>query len=151
MRSLADEIEAHIRQLVRASGGLIEVKRQELAIQFSCVPSQINYVLATRFTEDRGYLVVSRRGGAGHLRIKLLPLMIRETLAEIARHGRLSQDEASLWITRLHHGGYLSQRETSMLLMAMQRDILQLELPLRDDLRARLFIGMLRALLAEEE
>ena len=65
---ISDLIEAFIREAVESAGSL-ELQRGELAGRFRCVPSQINYVLATRFTPERGYQVVSRRGGGGYIRI----------------------------------------------------------------------------------
>ena len=62
MGSLADLIEQYLQQLL-AQANQVELQRRELAKMFRCVPSQINYVLETRFTVDRGYLIESRRGG----------------------------------------------------------------------------------------
>ena len=52
-----------------AEDGVLEVQRSELAQRFNCVPSQINYVMSTRFSPERGYIVESRRGGNGYIRI----------------------------------------------------------------------------------
>ncbi len=70
MTNLTDYIEEHIKRMLALSPDkCIEIKRRELAGKFSCVPSQINYVLKRRFSLDRGYLVESRRGGSGCIRI----------------------------------------------------------------------------------
>lgn len=70
MGTLADHIEAYIKQMLRRSeDNSVELSRTQLASDFSCVPSQINYVLATRFTLERGYVVESRRGGGGYIRV----------------------------------------------------------------------------------
>lgn len=70
MANLADYIEQHLRRLLDlAESGSIEIQRRDLADQFKCVPSQINYVISTRFTVDRGFIVESRRGGGGYIRI----------------------------------------------------------------------------------
>lgn len=69
MGTLADHIEAYIKKLLQQGGNQIELNRAQLAELFSCVPSQINYVLTTRFTQDRGYVIESRRGGGGYIRI----------------------------------------------------------------------------------
>ena len=70
MSTLADHIEAYIKQMLRESQTrTVELSRAQLADVFSCVPSQINYVLTTRFTIERGYIVESRRGGGGYIRI----------------------------------------------------------------------------------
>ncbi len=70
MSNLSDHIEAHIKRMLRESQtNSIELSRAQLADVFACVPSQINYVLTTRFTLERGYLVESRRGGGGYIRV----------------------------------------------------------------------------------
>jgi transcriptional regulator of stress and heat shock response len=70
MRNISDIIEGYLKEALELHGqGLIEIKRSELAEHFQCVPSQINYVINTRFTAERGYLVESKRGGGGYIRI----------------------------------------------------------------------------------
>ncbi len=70
MSNLSDIIESFIKELLDANNNdVIEIQRNILAQQFDCSPSQINYVLTTRFTNDRGYVVESRRGGGGYIRI----------------------------------------------------------------------------------
>lgn len=69
-KSLADKIEQYLKVLIEKSGeGQIEIQRSELAETFSCVPSQVTYVISTRFTQDEGYFTESRRGGNGYVRI----------------------------------------------------------------------------------
>ncbi|QGU00743.1 Transcriptional regulator CtsR [Candidatus Syntrophocurvum alkaliphilum] len=69
-RSLADRIEQYIKVLIERSGNnQIEIQRSELSETFNCVPSQVSYVLGTRFTEKEGYYIESRRGGKGFVRI----------------------------------------------------------------------------------
>ena len=68
MAQLSDSIERFIKELME-EGSQIEVRRNELAQHFGCAPSQINYVLATRFSVDHGYIIESRRGGGGYVRI----------------------------------------------------------------------------------
>lgn len=70
MASLSDLIEQFIKEILEEADGVAEIQRNELASQFNCVPSQINYVLATRFTNENGYYVESRRGGGGKIIIK---------------------------------------------------------------------------------
>lgn len=67
-KNTSDSIEAYIKSLL-AQAGIAELKRSELANVFQVVPSQINYVIKTRFTESRGYIVESKRGGGGYIRI----------------------------------------------------------------------------------
>ena len=68
MGSLSDLIEQYLQDLI-AKTGSVEIQRRQLAQMFRCAPSQINYVLDTRFTVDHGYLIVSRRGGGGYIKI----------------------------------------------------------------------------------
>lgn len=66
---LSDTIEAFIKTMLQEDQPEVELKRNELAEYFHCAPSQINYVLATRFTPDHGYVTSSQRGGGGYIRI----------------------------------------------------------------------------------
>ena len=67
-KNTSDHIEAYIKDILEQSG-MVELQRSQLADTFQVVPSQINYVIKTRFTESRGYLVESKRGGGGYIRI----------------------------------------------------------------------------------
>ena len=70
MPNLTDYIEDYLKKLLALSSRrYVDIQRQELASKFACVPSQINYVLSSRFSLERGYLVESRRGGSGYIRI----------------------------------------------------------------------------------
>ena len=66
---ISDIIEGYINELIKTQNE-IEIKRNDLAAQLGCVPSQINYVIATRFNTENGYAVESRRGGGGGIRIR---------------------------------------------------------------------------------
>ena len=67
-KNTSDHIEAYIKAILDQAG-IVELQRSQLADTFQVVPSQINYVIKTRFTESRGYLVESKRGGGGYIRI----------------------------------------------------------------------------------
>ncbi len=67
-KNTSDSIEEYIKAIL-AQAGIAELKRSEIADVFQVVPSQINYVIKTRFTESRGYVVESKRGGGGYIRI----------------------------------------------------------------------------------
>ena len=70
MARLSDIIERFLKAMLKETeDGIIEIQRNELAEHFDCAPSQINYVLTTRFTSDRGYYIESRRGGGGYIRL----------------------------------------------------------------------------------
>lgn len=79
MKNMADAIESFIvGQLLAASQNTVLVQRNELADRLSCAPSQISYVLSTRFTPEKGYLVESRRGSGGFIRIVRILLPVEE-------------------------------------------------------------------------
>lgn len=75
MSNIADLIEAYIlRQLAARQDGKVELRRTDIADEISCAPSQISYVLSTRFTQDKGFVVESRRGLGGYIRIVQIPM-----------------------------------------------------------------------------
>ena len=73
-RNISDIIERYLKSIL-AEASQVEIKRSEVADQFDCVPSQINYVIKTRFTLQNGYLVESKRGGGGYIRIAKVDLI----------------------------------------------------------------------------
>ena len=99
---MSDIIADFIGEMLSDNGGVAEVQRKSLADRFSCVPSQINYVIETRFTPEHGYLVESQRGGGGYIRIVRLMDDKQRTLLEAARGigGRLTQNDAHLRFRR---------------------------------------------------
>lgn len=154
MRNLADRIEAYLLSLVRqAPEGVVELQRAELAEKFDCVPSQINYVLATRFSPERGFVVESRRGGGGYIRIARLNLDSSDELQQLVHRAMgdaMSQDVALAYIARLQDAGLLTPREAALMTAVVHREVLALDLPARDILRANLLRAMLLALLRFE-
>lgn len=66
---MSEQVARYIMEMLDSRDGIAEIKRNELADQMGCVPSQINYVITSRFTPEQGYLVESRRGGGGYIRI----------------------------------------------------------------------------------
>ncbi|QTH42199.1 CtsR family transcriptional regulator [Cohnella sp. LGH] len=153
MRNISDLIEHYLKQsLENSQAGAIEIQRSELADRFSCVPSQINYVISTRFTLEKGYYVESKRGGGGYIRIQRVSLPsveavqrhIRQTVGE-----RIDQTTAEGLIYQLEEARFLTEREAHLLKAAVSRDALALKLPVRDEIRAKLLKAMLIALLAK--
>lgn len=69
MKNMSDIIEQYLKQLLEQSGDAVEIKRAHIAEKFDCVPSQLNYVIKTRFTNEHGYAIESKRGGGGYIRI----------------------------------------------------------------------------------
>lgn len=153
VKNISDIIEQHIKRAMEQSqSGMVEVQRSELAEQFQCVPSQINYVIGTRFTVEQGYVVESKRGGGGYIRIRQVQLDLHEPLVRVVRliGAQLSQREAEGMIERLEREERITRRETAILRAAVSRDVLRLELPLRDEVRARLLAQMFVALFSTD-
>lgn len=150
MASLADAIERHIKELFeRTRLPYVEIRRVELADRFSCVPSQINYVLETRFTPQRGYVVESRRGGGGFIRILRVttPEVDRGSLfrAVIERLGdAISARDAEAIVERLQQANLISPREAIVWRAAMRSQTEWVPNPaLRDRVRAAVLRSML--------
>ncbi len=128
---------------------LVEIKRSEVADRFDCVPSQINYVINTRFTIEKGYMVESKRGGGGFIRIMKVQShdsadLIDQLLSLI--QSRIPQSSAEDVIFRLVEEEVINEREAKIMLSVIDRSVLYLDLPYRDELRARLLKAMLTTL-----
>ncbi|GEL78098.1 CtsR family transcriptional regulator [Tenuibacillus multivorans] len=143
MRNISDIIEAYLKQVIQSSNSdVIEIKRSEIANRFECVPSQINYVINTRFTVEKGYIVESKRGGGGYIRImRIKPKSKIELVDEILLlSGEHLTQQASLdYIERLLEENIITEREARLMSKIVHRDILSIPLPLRDQLRAKIF------------
>lgn len=148
MASLADAIEAYLLQRLEQANGLLEIQRGELSEMFGCAPSQINYVLHTRFTHMRGFLVESKRGGAGYIRIVRVAFPSSGKVLEILNEkvgDRIGQERAEGILSALAAAGVITVREAAMIRAAVDRRTLSLPLPERDEVRARLLKAMLVA------
>ncbi|HAG07189.1 MAG TPA: hypothetical protein DCL13_03350, partial [Peptococcaceae bacterium] len=118
--SIADYIASYLRKLIEESPeGYIEIRRNDLAAQFRCVPSQITYVLSTRFNARTGFLVESRRGGGGYVRIVKLPVGVRSDQVRRLLEAvgpAISQREAEGVILRLREEEFITPREARLML-----------------------------------
>lgn len=150
MRNISDIIEQYLKQVLEMSEKeIVEIKRSEIADKFQCVPSQINYVINTRFTIEKGYLVESKRGGGGYIRIMRVQSydhadLIDQLLSIIDK--RIPQNSAENIIYRLVEEEVISKREAKIMLSVMDRSVLYIDLPYRDELRARMLKAMLTTL-----
>lgn len=128
---------------------MIEIKRNEIADRFECVPSQINYVINTRFTIERGFVVESKRGGGGYIRIIKVKLHddidIIDQMLHMIDHS-VAQGNAESMIIRLIEEGIITNREAKLMLSVLDRSVLSMDVPSRDELRARILCAMLRTL-----
>ena len=127
MRLLSDTIEAFIKELMEGEENKndraeVELRRSELAAHFGCAPSQINYVLATRFTPDHGYVTESRRGGGGYIRIVRVATGERQELLRsiLSRIGTsLSLQDASHIIEHLRIKEIVTADEAALMFAAI--------------------------------
>jgi transcriptional regulator of stress and heat shock response len=150
VRNISDIIEKYLKRVLEKSKEeIVEIKRSEIADKFQCVPSQINYVINTRFTIEKGYIVESKRGGGGYIRIIKVKThdqahLIDELLSLVKN--RISQSSALNVIDRLLEEGVISEREAKIMSSIMDRTVLYIDLPHRDELRARMLKAMLTTL-----
>ena len=142
---MSDMIEDFIKDLFSDEDELIEIQRNDLAQQFNCVPSQINYVIATRFKPSQGYYVESRRGGGGHITIKKMNATKTNHFMHIINNigDSLSRHEADIFISNLLSYNMLTEEQAKLLKVATSDNVLLLEQPTKDKIRARIFKNML--------
>jgi len=148
-QNISDIIEAYLKKIL-ADNEQIEIRRSEIAKLFNCVPSQINYVINTRFTEQRGYVVNSKRGGGGYIRIvKVQFLDDRDFLEALINNidSRISQNDTLAIIQKLYDEEILSQKEGNLILAAMSPQTLALnDKQLEEQLRAQILVAVLERL-----
>ena len=154
MSSLSDQIERYLRRQISKYQGKVKIKRNQLAENFDCAPSQINYVLDTRFTVEKGYVVESQRGGGGFIKIIRVTLdsnkeVIQEVINKLDR--AISQREAHGIIKRLYDNDLISERESYLMERAVHRNVLAISLPDRDYLRGRILKNMLEVIFKVKE
>lgn len=145
---LSDAIEQFIKTMLTQEAPEVELKRNELAEYFNCAPSQINYVLATRFTPDHGYIIESRRGGGGYIRIFRMAQDTSEQLLYLL-HERVGDSidalAASHLVQQLQEREVVTKGEAAMMNAALSPQALSLPLSaeMKDALRARILKNML--------
>lgn len=128
MSNLTAEIEIYLKNLFAETGeDFILLKRAALAELFSCGPSHINYVLNTRFTVRNGFLVETRRGGGGYVKIFRLQCCRDDEIEYLTGRKGLTVEEASETVGRLYDGGLLGEFERDILTELLNDNILQEE------------------------
>ena len=145
MAQLSDSIEQFIKDLMNEDAH-IELRRNELAQHFGCAPSQINYVLATRFSVDHGYIIESRRGGGGYVRIVRMQARGEQNLLEILlqRVGNsIDEDTANAIVSNLMERKLVTKNEALLMRSAVSRNALALPVSAKDVLRAAVFRNLL--------
>lgn len=114
---LTDQIAKLIEEMLEESGGALELQRNELALKLGCVPSQISYVLTSRFTPERGYMIESRRGGGGCIRIVRKQMHRNEYLMHFfyAVGDAVEENEARAYVKNLLDNAIITSREAMII------------------------------------
>ena len=145
MAQLSDTIEKFIKELMDEDVQ-VELRRNELAQHFGCAPSQINYVLATRFSVDHGYVIESRRGGGGYVRIVRMAQRPEGNLLSMLLNrvgGSVTEDVAVAIIRHLLDQKIVSMGEAKIMRAAISENALTLPVSAKDALRAGVMRNML--------
>jgi len=151
MARLSDIIEAFIKQMFNENrDNVIFIQRNELADQFRCAPSQINYVLTTRFSYERGYLIESKRGGGGHIVIKQLEYDSsnkREELINQSIGNAMTYHNANALLKDLLESGVIEKREYEIMKIAIN-DRSLISTDNKNKVRADILKGMVMIILS---
>ncbi len=150
MARLSDIIETFLKEMLNDMHGTVEIQRNELANRFNCVPSQINYVISTRFTNDKGYYVESRRGGGGSISIRRFNIdCAGDYLMHIisAIGDSLSQHTCEVFINNFFDYEMIDVREASLMRAALSdKALVDVPMEKRDNVRASIMKNMLMSL-----
>jgi len=123
-QNMSDLIESYLKNVLHKNE-TVEIRRSEIADQFNCVPSQINYVINTRFTIQQGYVVESKRGGGGYIRIMKVNLVdemdILNALSDLVPE-ELSAREGNHLLQNLYENELITKREAQMMSLMMEKD-----------------------------
>lgn len=151
MPSISDIIEEFIKALFQESeNGILEIQRNELALQFRCAPSQINYVLMTRFSINRGYYIESKRGGGGSIRITKVCFDNNEYLRDLISekmNEAISQRTAELYIDSFLENELITDREAIIMKAAINDKAINMQPQNKDIIRAGILKSMLIVLI----
>ena len=148
-KSISDVIEAYLKEIL-GNSAQIEIRRSEIANHFDVVPSQINYVIKTRFTIQNGYLVKSKRGGGGYIRIQRVNLLdnvdVLNSLIQ-AIGDSIRERDAFAIVQTLYDEKVITQREGDLMLVALSKQTLDVgNTTVEAQLRARVLISLLNRL-----
>lgn len=145
-QNISDVIEAYLKQIL-AVEQQIEINRADIAARFDCVPSQINYVIKTRFTDQQGYYVQSKRGGGGYIRIEKLHFRdkdeyLQRLLSLIGPH--ITMNKAVAMLNQLVSDELMTKHEAQLVATLLSDQALQVDDQL---IAATLRANLLKALL----
>ena len=142
---MSDVIEEFIKDLFDDDNQLVEIQRNELAEHFNCVPSQINYVISTRFKPSQGYYVESKRGGGGHITIKKVNNTKSDYFMHIIKNigEEMTSNDVDILINDFLTYDLITKEEAKLLKVATSDNVLLLAKDVKDKLRAKIFKNML--------
>ncbi|MGN0502768.1 MAG: CtsR family transcriptional regulator [Ruminococcus sp.] len=143
---MSDLVAQYITQMLDEQNGSAEIQRNELAGNLGCVPSQINYVITSRFTPEQGYIVESRRGGGGYIRISRVKMDRGTAMMHIINSvgSTLDKATAEAMLNNMLQRNMLQLQSAKLIAAALSdRTLSQVEQDKRDTVRADLFKNML--------
>ncbi len=143
--NLSDLIEEYIMNAI-SDAQEVELKRSEIAQTFNCVPSQINYVISTRFIPELGFYVESKRGGNGYIKISRINLTKYDFLNDLIKKiGRsMSQSVMDVYLRELLEYNVIDEKNANIINAALsEKSMLQVDKLKRDQVRADMFKNIL--------
>lgn len=152
MAGLTNTIEEFLKKLLKETeDGVIEIGRNELAGYFKCAPSQINYVLTTRFTPYKGYHIESRRGGSGYIKIMKLSFKEQPNIKELINNAvgsSITKNKTYHLINTLIEEEFITTREGQLITHGLEDTALtNVNVDSRNQVRADILRSMLLVLL----
>lgn len=147
---LADTIAKIIEEMLDDAGGALELQRNEMANRLGCVPSQISYVITSRFTPEKGYIIESRRGGGGCIRIVRKQMQSDEYLMHFfyAIGNAISEREVLAYLGNLLGNELINKKTYDIIASATSNSALSdLSPEARDIVRAKIFKHTILALM----
>jgi transcriptional regulator CtsR len=152
-KNMSDMIEEYLKNAIKENGR-IEIKRNEIADLFDCVPSQINYVINTRFTLKHGYAVESKRGGGGYIRIVKMQVNdnteLLERMSNLIGNG-ISEKSAQTIIQTLYESNLMTRREAHIMLAAINQANYSGNPNIDKKIRANILLSMTRLLILKNK
>lgn len=143
---ISDLVAQYIIDILEEHNGDAEIRRNELAETLGCVPSQINYVLTSRFTPEQGYIVESRRGGGGYIKITRIQMDKQSAVMHIINSmgDKIDAGTAGKVINELYRRNLIDEQTAKIMLSAVsERAYTSAPLEYRDFIRAAILKNML--------
>ena len=140
-----------IEEMLNEGNGILELQRNEMANRIGCVPSQISYVISSRFTPERGYIIESRKGGGGCIRIVRKQMGKSEYLMHFfcAIGDAIDEGEANAYLSNLADTGLISRESLSLARAALSNAALSTVNPsFRNTVRASVFKQMILSMMS---